>query len=67
MVDALYVVTEALIAANRTRINTFALSERLPTIFNSRDFVQAGGLMSYGPDAVVRRLDPAQSGLKHEH
>jgi putative ABC transport system substrate-binding protein len=50
MVDALYVVTEALIAANRTRINTFALSERLPTIFSSRDHVQIGGLMSYGPN-----------------
>jgi putative ABC transport system substrate-binding protein len=48
--DALYVVTDALIAANRTRIITFALSARLPTIFGYRDYVKAGGLMSYGPD-----------------
>jgi putative ABC transport system substrate-binding protein len=47
--DALYVVTNALINANRTRIITLALSARLPTIFNTRDLVQAGGLMSYGP------------------
>jgi len=48
--DALYVVGDALINANRTRILTFALSARLPTIFNNRDWVQAGGLMSYGPN-----------------
>src|SRR5215510_8546287 len=35
--DALYVVTNALINANRTRIITLALGARLPTIFNTRD------------------------------
>ena len=49
-VDALYVVGDALTAANRTRIITLALGARLPTIFNTRDFVQAGGLMSYAPN-----------------
>jgi len=48
--DALYVISDALMAANRTRIITFALSARLPTIFGYRDYVKAGGLMSYGPD-----------------
>ncbi len=48
--DALYVVVNALVVANRTRIITLALGARLPTIFNTRDFVQAGGLMSYGPN-----------------
>jgi putative ABC transport system substrate-binding protein len=48
--DALYVVSDALVAANRTRIITFALSARLPTIFGYRDYVKAGGLMSYGAD-----------------
>ena len=48
--DALYVVSDALLAANRTRIITFALSQRLPTIFSYRDYAQAGGLMSYGPN-----------------
>jgi putative tryptophan/tyrosine transport system substrate-binding protein len=47
--DALYVVVNALIATNRTRTITLALGARLPTIFNTREFVQAGGLMSYGP------------------
>jgi putative tryptophan/tyrosine transport system substrate-binding protein len=47
--DALYVVQEALVSANRTRIITLALGARLPTSFLTRDHVQAGGLMSYGP------------------
>jgi putative ABC transport system substrate-binding protein len=49
-VDALYVVVNALVVANRTRIITLALGARLPTIFNTREFVHAGGLMSYGPN-----------------
>jgi putative ABC transport system substrate-binding protein len=48
--DALYACTDALLAAERVRINTLALATRLPTMFAIRDHVQAGGLMSYGPD-----------------
>jgi len=48
--DVLYVVGDALTAANLTRIITFSHTARLPTIFNARDFVQAGGLMSYAPN-----------------
>jgi putative ABC transport system substrate-binding protein len=46
--DALYVVADPLVGANRTRVITYALAARLPTIFDQRDFVQAGGLISYG-------------------
>ena len=55
--DALYVVDDTLILANRTPIITLALGARLPTIFGNRDFVQAGALMSYGPNfpALFRR------------
>ena len=52
--DALYVVNNALVNTNRTRIITLALSARLPTIFNTRDLVQAGGLMSYGPNYLAQ-------------
>ena len=48
--DAVYVTVDQLIVANRTRIIAAALNERLPTIFSTRDFVKAGGLMSYGPN-----------------
>jgi putative ABC transport system substrate-binding protein len=47
--DALYACTDGLLAAERVRINTLALAARLPTMFATRDYVQAGGLMSYGP------------------
>jgi putative tryptophan/tyrosine transport system substrate-binding protein len=50
--DALYVVVDQLIVANFNRILTFALSTRLPMIYSTRDFVQTGGLMSYGPSYV---------------
>jgi putative ABC transport system substrate-binding protein len=48
--DALYVVVDALVAANRTRIITFTLAAHLPTIFNTGAYVEAGALMSYGPN-----------------
>ena len=48
--DALYVVSDPLIAANRTLITTLALSARLPTMLSYGDYVAAGGLMSYGPN-----------------
>jgi putative ABC transport system substrate-binding protein len=47
--DALYVCTDALANTNRIRINIAAVGERLPTMHGSRDYVEAGGLMSYGP------------------
>jgi len=46
---ALYVVGDPLMSLNRVRINTFALVARLPTIYVQREYVEAGGLMSYGP------------------
>jgi putative tryptophan/tyrosine transport system substrate-binding protein len=46
--DAVYVVGDTLILANRTPIVTLALGARLPTIFDNRVNVRAGGLMSYG-------------------
>jgi len=48
--DALYVVVDALAVANLTRINILAAGARLPTMFNTRAYVKAGGLMSHGPN-----------------
>src|SRR6516165_4377032 len=50
--DALYVANDQLILSNRTRINIMALVARLPTIYNSREYVEEGGLVSYGPNFV---------------
>jgi putative tryptophan/tyrosine transport system substrate-binding protein len=48
--DALYVVSDPIVNANRIRLNTLALGARLPTMHSIREYVEAGGLMSYGPN-----------------
>ena len=48
-VDALYVCTDPLTNTHRIRVNTLALAARLPTMHGLREYVEAGGLMSYGP------------------
>jgi putative tryptophan/tyrosine transport system substrate-binding protein len=48
--DALYVSGDPLMVTNRIRINTLAQGARLPTIYVAREFVETGGLMSYGPN-----------------
>ena len=71
--DALYVCGEPLVNTNRVRINTLALGARLPTMFGLREYVEAGGLMSYGPnfadmfrraadlvDKILRGAKPAE-------
>jgi putative ABC transport system substrate-binding protein len=50
--DALYVSSDPLMNTNRIRLNTLALGARLPTMHGARDYVEAGGLMSYGPNIV---------------
>jgi putative ABC transport system substrate-binding protein len=55
--EGLYICNDPLVTTNRARIAALALSVRLPTMFNVREFVEAGGLMSYGPNflALYRR------------
>jgi ABC-type uncharacterized transport system substrate-binding protein len=49
--DGLYVPGGGqVITANRKRIAGFALKSRLPSMYNNRESVDAGGLMSYGAD-----------------
>ena len=48
--DGLYVPTSPLMFANEKRIVGFALKSRLPSMYTRREFVDAGGLMSYGAD-----------------
>jgi putative ABC transport system substrate-binding protein len=48
--DALYVCIDTILFANRIRINTLALTARLPTMFTTREAVKAGGLVTYGPN-----------------
>jgi putative ABC transport system substrate-binding protein len=58
--DALYVVGDALVMTHRIRINTLALTARVPTMHVVRELVEVGGLMSYGAnfsDLFLRAAD----------
>jgi putative ABC transport system substrate-binding protein len=46
--DALYIQTDPLFNTNRSSIGRLSLDARLPTISGTREYVEAGGLMSYG-------------------
>ena len=48
--QALYVIGDPLFSTHRVTLLNLASKARLPTIFNGRLFVDAGGLMSYGPN-----------------
>ena len=47
-VDALYVVADRLLNAYKTRVNTLTVGARLPTMHGFREWVELGGLLSYG-------------------
>jgi len=55
--DALLILADPLTTSERLRIVEFAAAERLPAMYETSRFVEAGGLMSYGPnvDQIVRR------------
>jgi putative ABC transport system substrate-binding protein len=55
--EALYVCTEPLVNIHRARINALALNAHLPSVVGFREFVEAGGLISFGPNypALWRR------------
>jgi len=50
--DALFVYPDPIAVAERERIAEFALKQRLPTMYAFREFVDAGGLISYGANSV---------------
>ncbi len=49
---ALVVIENARLIAQRTRLSEIAVRHRLPAVFSVKEHVDAGGLMSYGPDLV---------------
>jgi putative tryptophan/tyrosine transport system substrate-binding protein len=56
--QGLFIVSSAVFHGNRGKIVRIANAAKIPAIYEHRDFVVAGGLMSYGPDVTVlfRRL-----------
>ena len=57
-VNALLAFPDPVTNSHRKQIAEFAVKQRLPSVFGWSDYVEAGGLMSYGPDhdALWRRL-----------
>ena len=56
--DAFVVLTDPITFRNRGQIIEFAARNRLPAMYEVREFVNDGGLMSYGPSlvAMIRRV-----------
>jgi len=48
--EALYVAGDPLVTTNRNRLGILAVGARLPTMHGNRENVDAGGLISYGPN-----------------
>jgi putative ABC transport system substrate-binding protein len=53
--DALLVTTEAFTRQHLARILDFASRNKIPAMFEESSYVEAGGLMSYGPDNLAVR------------
>ena len=51
--NALLVLVDPFTREHRQRIVDFAAQRRLPAIYESREFVDAGGLISYGPSLLA--------------
>jgi ABC-type uncharacterized transport system substrate-binding protein len=77
--EALYILPDPLLFTHRLRINTLALGARLPTIHSLREYVEASGLMSYGPnwsdqwrraadhvDKILRGAKPADLPMSNQ-
>jgi putative ABC transport system substrate-binding protein len=47
--DALFVITDPLTALNRKQLVELATKNRLPAMYENAPYVDAGGLMAYGP------------------
>ena len=65
--DGVWVLGDPVVYVQRGRIAEFALKNRLPTFANFREFVDAGGLISYGaslPDSYRRAAHHIDKILK---
>jgi putative tryptophan/tyrosine transport system substrate-binding protein len=52
-IDALLTLVDPFTSQHRNRIVEFAAQRRLPAIYEAREFVESGGLISYGPNPVA--------------
>jgi putative ABC transport system substrate-binding protein len=52
-IEALFVASDGYFASRRVQFATFATYHRIPACYSSRDFIEVGGLMSYGTDQAA--------------
>ena len=57
--DALIVLPDPMVFGQRQRIVEWAAKSQLPVMYFTREFVEAGGLMTYGPDLASRHRHAA--------
>jgi putative ABC transport system substrate-binding protein len=50
LAQAVVVLTDPIVMAHRERITALAARHRLPAMYGLREYVEVGGLMTYGPD-----------------
>jgi putative ABC transport system substrate-binding protein len=50
--DALFVAADTFFTSRRVQLATLTARDKIPAVYGVRDFVAAGGLMSYGTDLV---------------
>jgi putative tryptophan/tyrosine transport system substrate-binding protein len=65
--NALFILTDTMFNSNVARIATLAIKHRLPAVYDRTDFVEAGGLLSYGvnlPDLSRRAAEYVDQILK---
>src|SRR5262249_60988592 len=48
-----FVMADSMLDMNRTQLVVLAAKTRVPTAYGVREFVDAGGLMSYGPSSIA--------------
>ena len=63
-VDALFEFPSPMLYVERTRLVDLAAQYRLPAMYNAREFVDVGGLISYG--ASVPNLNLSHGGLRRQ-
>jgi len=49
-IGAVMILSDSSTIAHRAELSTAAIRHRVPTMFSNRDYIRAGGLMSYGPN-----------------